>query len=249
MSDVVCGTHNSFNLLKHPDQDRFQGTSGSPAWARDMAYSYCQGNLKVVGHLALRRGEKMCNFIAIFERLIEPYGQGDDLRDCPREAKLPGGVAVISDVYQTVLVDIVEVVENGHNGRKFGVRSVVWLFTFDELLGLLCQGCDSVSLAIEIIRRVTQGELQHAGLIWHSFGTFQGQIVDQMVQDATQVLRAIPRNKSVPFKISRPFNVKDETVAARLRLELFDNAIRLTVEPCADFTLESLQVFCSPVDF
>ena len=249
MSDTVCLTHDSFHLRQHSDQDTFQGTGGSQAWARNMAHSYCEGNCKVVGHFTFRLGEEICDFIAIVERLVGPNGPGDDLRDCPSEANLPGRVAIVGDLYQTVLVNIIEGVEKGHDGRKFGVPSIVRLFTFDELLGFLRQGCDSASLAVEIFRRVTQGKLQNAGLGEHSVGAFQGQCIDQMVQGAAQILGAIPRNKSEPFKISGPSNFKDETVAARIRLELFDNAIRLTVEPLANFTLEGLQVFFSPVDF
>ena len=214
-----------------------------------MAYAYCEGHCKIVGHFVFRLGEEVSEFVAVFERCIAPNGKRNNLTDFLREGKLPSGIAVISEVCQTVLVDVIEILEDGKDGRKYGMPSMVRLFTFDEFLGFLRQGCDSVLLSLEVLRRIANGKLEFSEVIRQSFGTLGGESIDQMIKSASRIVGAISPNDRVAIESSGIVDFKYETVTARLRIELFGDSIRLIVDPAGDFRLESLEVFFSPLYF
>jgi hypothetical protein len=236
-------------------QDVGEFGKSAPVWSRSMCYGYNEGRLVIVVHISLGRVQsEPCEFCATFysaKQEIDGGGNEDQLVIWRREAKLPFTDIGDDEIKQAVLVDIIEVGKNPEQRKELSVRSIVGLRSLNSCLRPNTKRIQSaLPLSGKRSGIIRDGELERFDIGWRIGAAISDcRSIDEIVQDGTQVVNAIAREKSKPVEGRPLVNVHDEPVALALGVTLFRDNIGLRFLPRDQLPLNSVEVFFGSAKF
>ena len=213
-----------------------------------MCYGYNEGCLVLVVHISLRRGEnEIREFRSTFYRaaIVSDIWRDEDTHlSCERNAKFPARDIVDNYIEQPVLVNVVELAEQGKERRQFGVRSIVRLRSLDSCLRISTKRGNPPLLSSVLLGGACNRELQDIkvrGKVSPTF--FDRNSVDKIVQGGAEIMDAIASDERPMLQGRRICDLNDEAVAAALGVTLFGDNIRISFLPFNEFSLDSIEVF------
>jgi hypothetical protein len=218
----------------------------------DMTNSYHNGSLVIVLQIGLRRTDgKPHHFCATFQSLFPKVYNGLPAAGRQTEAKLSLANLKDDDVEQSVFVKIIEIAEEGQQGREGWVPSVVRLHSLDSGLHVGAQGLESPQLFREVFGLVGNGELQNlfiGGRVLPGF--VNSKSVNEVVQSRSQIVDTIAENQAPSVKGGFGFNIlNNQAVAGAVSIELSADDVRVAVNPSFQFSVERVRMFFSTPDF
>lgn len=237
-----------FNLCDEVVENISEFGETASRWPSGMSYGYDNGCLVLVAHISIGRLQyKPHDFCATFYR-VPP--EVDLLRDYDRsvvwhrEAKFSADDIGDNNIEQPVLVRIVEVGEQAKQGREKWVRSIVRLRSLDYCLRSRVKERDPVLLSGVVVRSTYDRELEFLPIrrgIPSSVS--DGEPVNDVVKGGPEIMNTVSRNERPSFERGSTNDVNDSAVAFTLGVTLMGDDIRLSLGPCLDFNLKSLDVF------
>src|SRR6266481_5124063 len=218
----------------------------------DMTFSYYNGSLVLELHVRLRGiNSEPCNFCARFQSLLPEIYDGPSAAGGQVEIKLPLPDLGRDYIEQPMLVKIIEVAEQGEQGREGWVPSIVRLQSLDFCPSRHTQTLDPPLAFNEIGGGVRDRKLKSSfvsGRIDPAF--MDGRRVDKMVKSATQIVNTIPDNARPTIQVRDGLNIlNEETVAGTVSVDLLADDVRVAVNPSLQFAVESIGMFFGASNF
>ncbi len=157
------------------------------------------------------------------------------------------------DVQQSVLVPVVEIAQDGQEGRQFMVRTEVRLHTLD---GVNNTSADVTLAALavsepemlrpEIVGAVLDNKHQVSSHMlgeWSSrMPLVSGNCIDEMVQSGAKVMDQVAEDKGPFLKGRLVLDDKDEAVSGEIRVRFLPDGVRVSVSPCHHFVFHRVGV-------
>ncbi len=158
--------------------------------------------------------------------------------------------STINNWGQPVLVGIIDFTQDGQQWGKFWVRAIVrlkpldscsnWLANFSELH----VANDGI---VKIRPTVGNGESEFSFIAGRLRRRFMDRdTVNKMVKGGAHVADTIRSDDLPTLKRGSFIYPCDKTVSGAVRLDLSDDAVRVSVDPGTDFILKGLSVFLAP---
>jgi hypothetical protein len=212
----------------------------------DVSYGYYKGCLMLELHVELRRtnGEP-CNFCALVQPLSREIHNRLSATGGQFEIELPFANLGQNHAKQSVFIKIVEIAEQGQQGREGWVPSIVWLQSLDFCLHGKAQGLKAPDLLRESIVAVGDGKLQTPvlrGRVLSGLSDSSG--VDEMIQGGPKIVNAVADNARplIQSGLDSDF-FKDHAIAGTISIDLLADDVRVAINPSLQFSVESIGMF------
>jgi hypothetical protein len=218
----------------------------------DMTYGYYNKSLVPIFHVRLRGADgKPYNFRASFQAVSSVIYNGLSAAGGQLEVELPLPDLGHDYIEQSVFVKIIEIAEQGQQGRKGWVPSIVRLQSLDFCPHRNTQTLDAPFAFDEGRRGVSNGKLERPfvgrrinSVLMDSCG------IDKMVKGAPQIVNTISDDAGPTVQIGEGFNVFDnKAVAGTIGIDLSADDVRVAVNPSPYFSVEHICMFFGPSEF
>ncbi len=217
-----------------------------PGGFHGMANGYIQGRVVVVIHIRIRRIDlEECNFCATFYRAVNKVGAGTASEWKTSETELSVDYVREGYIEKPVLIQVVQVSDEGKEGRKFSVESIVRLQSLNSCLRRSAQRSETaISFAWPIASPSDNRELNTpfiGGRVVPALADREA--ICGMIESRPQVVNAVPGDQRPSFEIGRNVDIQDDAVAARVSVTLLGESVGVSAKPGQSFGIEGIQVF------
>ncbi|HXT74464.1 MAG TPA: hypothetical protein VN785_11485 [Candidatus Angelobacter sp.] len=239
------------DFLKQQIEERPNFCHADSGWASVMADAYREGRLVIVVHIegGWLNGKRE-NISAILNFSAEVTDRLDEVPARMMDIGLRVEFLTKGYLDNPVLVPIVEIPQQGKQGRVRWMSSVVRLYGFDSCPHCLAQGGDSVPLRIEGIPFVADGELKTPLLVNRQGGLLRdGYAVDQMVERRTQVVNEVTEKQTPAIPVRDRVEFDSEPVKTTFRVMVLGQGVRLFFLPSTNFVTDGFGVFLCTAEF
>ena len=248
--DILNGGSDFWNQFKEYISEF---TAGPPKWRQAVLNRDHNLCFEFVAHVRRRTGVNgRRDFCAVFhfgcpKKKLDRFSWANNVIDI-MPARVPS--LVHSYVEQPVLIPVVEVSEQSEQRRKAFVRAIVRLHDLDFCPHATAERPDRSFFPSEQLRAVTDRKGEEFGL-WGriTLGLEDGDGIKEMIQCTPQVVDDITGDERPCDQIGRLENFDYVAVPGEIRACLFNESIRLTINPGADLTLEGIDMCVRAADF
>ncbi len=245
--------HHAFNFSNQILDEFHQSRSVLPSGSSGVAYRYVHYHSENwVAHIRRRtvQGERrdLCailHFTSVDERSYR-LPQGEVTNSLKAQiSKLEHG-----HLEQSMLVHVIEVMEEGQQRGELWVPTIVQLSPLDCCPHRIAERSDTPAIFSKPIRCVTDGKHQVP-----SIGRrFLPRLVDsnginELVESCPQVMETVSSNQPPSLQGGRPQVPNDDTVPGHFSVTLIGETNCLSLFPGADLILDGLHVFSRPREF
>jgi hypothetical protein len=245
---------NGFDLFDESIEDiselGYVPSSGS-LW---MADGYEEGKLVVVLHIRIWRIDgKEQNFCATFYRSTQDMDlrrRADSTGDQTKwseELKFTCCEMLHGYVEQPVLVRIVKVSNQAKEWRQALVRSIVRLQSLDYCLSRTVNGGrhpSSRPLVVKSFSGASDRKLEGIGIGRRASPAVSNrESINKVVECRSEVVDAIAADQRPTVDRRGLSDLNDHTVSAAVQIALLNDDIRVTLSPCDEFGIKSIEVF------
>jgi hypothetical protein len=211
-----------------------------------MTNSYYNGCLVIILQVGLRGVDgKPHHFCATFQSFFPKIYDGLATTGGKTEIELPLADLKNNYVEQSVFVKIVEIAEQGQQGREGWVPSVVRLHSFDSCPHVVAQGLEPPQLLGEVLGTIGDGELQNLFISGRVLSRFvNSESVNEVIQSGPQIVDTIAENQAPSIKSGFRLDVlNNHAVAGAISIDLSADNVRVGVNPSLQFSVESIRMF------